>query len=92
VTRAARHLPGQGQEAPPKLCDAELTRLGEVTTTIAVEEGRPGAPAAGGAPAGKISAEVTVALVVPAGMSTWGCALSKVDEVPEQVTAVPAML
>ena len=67
-------------------------RFGEVTSTAAVEGARPGAAAAGWAPAGKTIAEVTTARVVPAGMFTEGWAWSKADWAPEQVTSTPAML
>ena len=67
-------------------------RFGEVTLTAAVEGVWPGATAAGWAPAGNTSAEVTIARVVPAGMATEGWAWSKDDWAPEQVTSAPAML
>ena len=67
-------------------------RFGEVTSTAAVEGARPGAGAAGWAPAGKTIAEVTTARMVPAGMFTEGWAWSKADRAPEQVTSTPVML
>jgi hypothetical protein len=67
-------------------------RFGEVTLTAAVEGARPGAAAAGWAPAGKTIPEVTTARVVPAGMFTEGWAWSNDDCAPEQVTSTPAML